>query len=232
MPASDPTTERTPNPQPKSSSSKPLVDGKGWDGKLRHPSKELTTSRTIVNRKATITNPEALTDPENSDSNAPTPDVLPADEALLDDYPVNTTDIDLSRCRVNSIVSLGLSRFTIVKRLCLRQNAIASIKFPDGFGQKLQDLDLYDNLIKHVDGLEQFAESLESLDLSFNKIKHIRGVEKLKELRDLYFVQNRIQRIEGLEGLGKLRMLELAANRIRVGPMDLGTWLDGGLSMC
>lgn len=38
----------------------------------------------------------------------------------------------------------------------------------------------------------------------------------MKDLKDLYFVQNRIQKIEGLEGLGKLRNVELAANRIRV----------------
>lgn len=38
----------------------------------------------------------------------------------------------------------------------------------------------------------------------------------MKELKDLYFVQNRIQKIEGLDALVKLRNLELAANRIRV----------------
>ena len=57
---------------------------------------------------------------------------------------------------------------------------------------------------------------LKSLDLSFNKIKHIKNICHLKELTDLYFVQNKIQRIEGLEGLSKIRNLELAANRIRV----------------
>ena len=42
-------------------------------------------------------------------------------------------------------------------------------------------------------------------------------MDHLRELRDIYFVQNKIQRIEGLDGLTKLRNLELAANRIRVG---------------
>lgn len=222
MTALDPSKDSTSSPQPRSSSHKPLLDSNGWDGKLRHPSKENTspTSPTNPNRKAILTSPEALTDPDYSDPDALPPDLLPADEDLLDDYPPDSTDIDLVHCRISSTPSLQLSRFPIVERLCLRQNAISSIQFPEGFGQKLQDLDLYDNLIKHIDGLDGFAESLESLDLSFNKIKHIRGVGHLKELRDLYFVQNRIQKIEKLEGLEKLRMLELAANRIRVSLVD------------
>lgn len=215
MPASDPPTEHISSPQPESGSSKPLLDSNGWDGKLRHPSKATGTSSASSDCKPSFANPEALTDPDYSDSDAPPPDVVPADEDLLDDYPTDSTDIDLVHCRISSIPSLRLSRFIAVERLCLRQNTISAIEFPESFGQKLQDLDLYDNLIKHVDGLEGFAGSLESLDLSFNKIKRIQGVDKLKELRDLYLVQNRIQKIEGLESLGKLRMLELAANRIR-----------------
>lgn len=216
MPASDTSTEQSPSFPGKASSAKPPLNSNGWDGKLRYPSKETAGSPTNPNRKATLSNPEVFTDPEYSDPDAPKPEVLPADGDLLDDYPTDSTDIDLVHCRISSIPSLQLSRFPAVERLCLRQNAISSIQFPDGFGQKLQDLDLYDNLIKHVAGLEGFAESLESLDLSFNKIKHIRGVERLRGLRDLYLVQNRIQKIEGLIGLEKLRMLELAANRIRV----------------
>lgn len=56
---------------------------------------------------------------------------------------------------------------------------------------------------------------LRSLDLSFNKLKHIRNIGHLKELQDLYFVQNKISKIEGLDGLQKIKILELAANRIR-----------------
>jgi protein phosphatase 1 regulatory subunit 7 len=214
MPVPDPPAGVTP-PSP-SKSSKPLVDSNGWDGKLRHHSHRNSNSPTNSGRRAVLTNPEALEEPDYSDSDCPTPEVLPADEDLLEDYADDTTDIDLVHCRIKSIALLNLSRFPDVERLCLRQNAISSIGFPEDFGRKLQDLDLYDNLIKRVDGLEGLAPSLESLDLSFNKIKHIRGVEKLKKLKDLYFVQNRIQRIEGLDGLDRLRMLELAANRIRV----------------
>ncbi len=228
MPASDSPQERNSSPQPKPSPSKPFLDSKGWDGKLRQPSKETTSSSTNPNRKAILSNPEALTDPEYSDPDAPPPDLLPADEDLLDDCSEDSTDIDLVHCRISSILSLQLSRFPAVERLCLRQNAISSIQFPEGFGQNLQDLDLYDNLIKHVHGLEGFCESLESLDLSFNKIKHIQGVERLNKLRDLYFVQNRIHKIEGLDSLGKLRMLELAANRIRVSVPYLASYSYGG----
>lgn len=53
-------------------------------------------------------------------------------------------------------------------------------------------------------------------------------MDHLKELKDIYFVQNKIQKIEGLDGLAKLRNLELAANRIRVGglPEIYGTEVD------
>lgn len=112
----------------------------------------------------------------------------------------------------------GLDRYTAYKssqKLCLRQNQISHIEIPEPLGEKLQDLDLYDNLISHINGLESFVH-LTSLDLSFNKIKHIKNINHLKQLKDLYFVQNRIQKIEGLEGLSNVRNLELAANRIRV----------------
>lgn len=104
------------------------------------------------------------------------------------------------------------------QRLCLRQNQISTISFPDSLGPVLHELDLYDNLIGHIKGLEEL-KNLTSLDLSFNKIKHIKNVNHLTKLKDLYFVQNKIQKIEGLEGLPGLRQVELAANRIRVSAM-------------
>lgn len=45
-----------------------MKDSKGWDGKLR------------VEPKATITNPEALEDPDYSDSDAPPAEEIDADE--------------------------------------------------------------------------------------------------------------------------------------------------------
>ncbi|KAI9820111.1 MAG: hypothetical protein M1832_003818 [Thelocarpon impressellum] len=177
-------------------------DSKGWDGKLR------------VERKAVLANPEALSDPEYSDADAPPVDVIAADGGLLEEYPSDTDEIDLVHCRISSIPSLKLERFSKVERLCLRQNSIHHVEGLSSVGPTLQDLDLYDNLISHIKGLDSLTK-LTSLDLSFNKIKAIEHVDHLKELKDIYFVQNRISKIEGLDGLVRLRNLELAANRIR-----------------
>lgn len=173
----------------------------GWDGKLR------------LNR-AVLANPEALSDPDYSDPDAPPPEKIEADEDLLNEEPLETTDIDLVHCRISSIPALHLERFTRVERLCLRQNAVQSIEFPQQLGENLEELDLYDNLISHIKGLEQLTK-LTTLDLSFNKIKHIKNLSQLTNLKELYFVSNKISRIENLESLKGLRMIELAANRIR-----------------
>ncbi|KAE8149676.1 NIF-domain-containing protein [Aspergillus avenaceus] len=177
-------------------------DSKGWDGKLR------------VGPTATITNPEALEDPDYSDEDAPPVEEIEADEDLLEDEDKDTEEIDLVHCRISSIPALHLERFLKLQRICLRQNQISRINFPPEIAASLVELDLYDNLISHVKGLDEFR-GLTSLDLSFNKIKHIKNVAHLVKLTDLYFVQNRISRIEGLEGLSVLRNLELGANRIR-----------------
>ncbi|MCJ1229910.1 hypothetical protein MMC12_006581 [Toensbergia leucococca] len=179
-----------------------LRDSHGWDGKLR------------LDRKAIITNGEVLSDPDQSDEDAPPVDQIEADEDLLDGYELDIDDIDLVHCRVSSIPALRLERFTKVEKLCLRQNQISSIEIPSNLGSTLEDLDLYDNLISHIKGLDSLVH-LTSLDLSFNKIKRVQNVNHLKKLKDLYFVQNKIPRIEGLDGLAGLRNLELAANRIR-----------------
>ena len=42
----------------------------GWDGKLR------------VNKRAVLANPEALSDPEYSDEDAPAPEQIDADEGV------------------------------------------------------------------------------------------------------------------------------------------------------
>ena len=107
------------------------------------------------------------------------------------------------------------------QKLGLRQNQISHINFPPNFGKILKDLDLYDNLISHVQGLDSLTD-LESLDLSYNKIKHIKNIKHLEKLKDLYFVQNKISKIEGLDGLTKLRNLELGGNRIRVSMIAAG----------
>jgi protein phosphatase 1 regulatory subunit 7 len=195
----------------------------GWDGKLR------------IEKKLELANPEALSDPEYSDEENVVPgEVIDADEGihthfqvplhkyqadhpspdLLDDYPLDTQEIDCVHARISSIPSLHLERFEAVTRLCLRQNTITEIESLECLASTLTELDLYDNLIAHIRNLESLTK-LTSLDLSFNKIKHMKHISHLVNLTDLYFVQNKISTIENLDGLTNLRNLELAANRIR-----------------
>lgn len=183
----------------------PLRTSSGWDGKLRLPNAE---------RTATLVNPEALSDPDYSDPDAPPVEQIPPDEDLLDDEDPETEDIDLVHCRIADIELLQLERFKQLKRLCLRQNAIETIALPDALGKTLEELDLYDNLISSIRGLDCLT-NLRTLDLSFNKIKHIKNLTALTSLKEMYFVQNRISQIENLEPLVNLTMIELAANRIR-----------------
>ncbi|ESZ98943.1 putative protein phosphatase 1 regulatory subunit SDS22 [Sclerotinia borealis F-4128] len=183
------------------------LSSSGWDGKLRVEKEK--------GKKLELANPEAISDPEYSDEENVHPgEVIDADEDLLDDYPLDTEEIDLVHARISSIPSLRLSRFPQIQRLCLRQNTITTIEDLSRLSLTLTDLDLYDNLIAHIRGLEELTH-LTSLDLSFNKLKHIKKISHLISLTDLYFVQNKLTLIENLDGLSKLRNLELAANRIR-----------------
>ncbi|KAK0291096.1 protein phosphatase regulatory subunit Sds22 [Friedmanniomyces endolithicus] len=179
----------------------------GWDGKLR------------VNKQATLANPEALSDPDYSDEDAPPIDQIEADEDLLDgeDFESEaraTLGIDIQHSRVSTIPALHLERFKRLRRLCLRQNSIQRIELPPELASTLEELELYDNLVKHIDGLQDFTH-LQILDLSYNKLKHIKNLAHLTKLHHLYFVQNRLSNIENLEALTELVYLELGANRIR-----------------
>lgn len=208
-PATSANGHGTPSTQQQEEKHSTPRDSKGWDGKLR-----------IEKPRAVLANPEALSDPEYSDEEAPPVDVIEADEDLLEGYSPDEDEVNLVHCRISSIPALHLERFTQLERLCLRQNTISHLELPSSLGPTLKELDLYDNLISHIKGLEDLTE-LTSLDLSFNKIKHIKRVEHLKKLKELFFVQNKIQKIEGLEGLTELRNLELGANRIRVGKYSI-----------
>lgn len=174
----------------------------GWDGKLR------------VTKQAVLANPEALSDPEYSDEDAPPVDQIDADEDLLDAEDPDVEEIELQHAKIATIPALHLERFRKLKRLGLRQNQIQRIELPHCLAKCLEELELYDNLIKHLEGLEEFTE-LRSLDLSYNKLKHIKNISSLRKLDHLYFVQNRLTKIENLEELRNLVYLELGANRIR-----------------
>lgn len=202
---SDGDTYRTTTQELNGEATSALRTSTGWDGKLRLAN----TPRT-----ATLANPEALSDPDYSDPDAPPVEQIPPDEDLLDDEDPETEDIDLVHCRIADTELLRLDRFTRLKRLCLRQNAIETVVLPDVLGEKLEELDLYDNLISSIRGLDKLT-NIKTLDLSFNKIKHIKNLSALTSLTELYFVQNRIAKVENLESLTNLTMIELAANRIR-----------------
>lgn len=133
-----------------------------------------------------------------------------ADEDLLEDYLSDTDEIACIHSKVRSLANLNLQRFSKVKTLCLRQNEITKIQ---ALPSTLVELDLYDNLIGHIDGLSDL--DLDILDLSFNRIKHIKNISHLTKLSKLYLVQNKISKIENLEGLQNLTMIELGANKIR-----------------
>jgi len=95
-----------------------------------------------------LANPEALSDPEYSDDDAPPVDQIDADENLLDDEDPDAEDIDVQHSRVSSIAGLRLDRFKRLRRLCLRQNQIQRIELPETCETTLEELELYDNLIK------------------------------------------------------------------------------------
>ncbi|CAK3881318.1 probable phosphatase PP1 regulatory subunit Sds22 [Lecanosticta acicola] len=202
MPDTDGTPLQNGHTNGTASHSTPPRSKSGWDGKLR------------VNKHATLANPEALSDPEYSDEDAPPVEQIDADEDLLDGEDPDVDEIELLHSKITSIPALRLERFKRLRRICLRQNQIQRITLPETCTSTLEDLELYDNLIKHIEGLEDYTR-LQSLDLSYNKLKHIKRLSTLKELHHLYLVQNRISKIEGLQDLTNLVYLELGANRIR-----------------
>ncbi|ODV92425.1 hypothetical protein CANCADRAFT_86714 [Tortispora caseinolytica NRRL Y-17796] len=163
---------------------------------------------------------------------------------LLNEFDENTEEIDLTHCRIRSIKNLeivnseGVCRLPQLKYLGLRQNLITSLNGIEDLPLSIEELDLYDNLIRHGGRVARLV-NLKSLDLSFNKLKHIpsykddeesdgtvKGVIHLSKLENLYFVQNKISKIEHLfdpelRQAGKpqmadtLKNLELGGNRIR-----------------
>lgn len=74
-------------PEPNDTPSKPSTphSKSGWDGKLR------------VNKQATLANPEALSDPEYSDDDAPPVDQIAADEGGISRRITPGTRLTLTR---------------------------------------------------------------------------------------------------------------------------------------
>lgn len=82
----------------------------GWDGKLRLDK----------NKKAVLANPEALSDPEYSDEDAPPVEQIEADEDLLEDEDPETEVISLLPwCILVLIVCRKSTCSTVASRLSL-----------------------------------------------------------------------------------------------------------------
>ncbi|KAJ7052634.1 hypothetical protein C8F01DRAFT_1170675 [Mycena amicta] len=162
-----------------------------------------------------------LPDPEESDDE-PQEAFIDEERDFLAELPDETEDLELVHLRIGSLAPLRLPRFAAhLKKLCLRQNFISRLD-PEIFHTltKLQELDLYDNKVKHLDdSLDNLSElSIHSafLDLSFNLVKSVpEALQHLPSLQTVYFVQNRISRISNLQACVSLRSLELGGNKIR-----------------
>lgn len=147
-------------------------------------------------------------------------DVLPADDELTSDIPLDSEYIDLVHLKISSLENLKLERFKNLTSINLRDNLITSLNALKTLSNEtklnIEELDFYDNRIKHISShLNEFINVI-NLDLSFNNIKHIKHLENLKKLENLYFVQNKISKIEGLENFKNLKNLELGGNKIEI----------------
>ncbi|KAF7327617.1 LRRcap domain-containing protein [Mycena kentingensis (nom. inval.)] len=160
-----------------------------------------------------------LPDPDDADSDEePTEAFIDEERDFLAELPDETEDLELVHLRIGSLAPLRLPRFAAhLKKLCLRQNFISKLD-PEIFHSltKLQELDLYDNKVKHLDDALNKLEELAILDLSFNLVKSVpEALQHLSSLRTVFFVQNRISRISNLQNSLALTSLELGGNRIR-----------------
>merc|ERR1711916_409672 len=96
----------------------------------------------------------------------------------------------------------GLGELTSV---CLRNNRI----------KKVEELDMYGNSVKVVEGIEHLA-ALRVLDLSFNLVRDMSPLGSgFASLTKLYLCANKISAICGLDSVPALEVLELGSNRIR-----------------
>jgi len=105
----------------------------------------------------------------------------------------------------------GLGELTSV---CLRNNRIKKVENL-GAASKLEELDMYGNSVKVVEGIEHLA-ALRVLDLSFNLVRDMSPLGSgFASLTKLYLCANKISAICGLDSVPALEVLELGSNRIR-----------------
>jgi protein phosphatase 1 regulatory subunit 7 len=142
------------------------------------------------------------------------PEQIDADEDLAAEFPDDTEYLELVHLKIRSMEDLNLGRFKQLKSLVLRQNLLDSMGEVKHVPDEIEELDLYDNRIKHISSHVNDKTGLKNLDLSFNKIRNIKNIDKLVHLENLYFVQNKITDIVNLDTFSVLKNLELGGNRI------------------
>ncbi|KIY43946.1 L domain-like protein [Fistulina hepatica ATCC 64428] len=169
-------------------------------------------------RVATTVSADAVSDDEEDRRSGDNDSQEGPDADFLEGYPDDTEELDLIHLRIKTLEVLNLPRFAAhLRQLCLRQNEITHLD-PESLSPltQLEELDLYDNKLKHIDNALDNLQKLGVLDLSFNIFKSIpECINRLAALHTVYFVQNRISTITHLELTTRLRSLELGGNRIR-----------------
>ncbi|SSD59369.1 related to Protein phosphatase 1 regulatory subunit SDS22 [Saccharomycodes ludwigii] len=158
------------------------------------------------------------TNQKGEHTEVPEEELIKADGELTADMdPETTTTIDLIHCRIRSLEALNLYRFYKLVALNLRTNLIQSISEVEVLpAATIEELDFYDNRIKHISHNIKKLTNLKNLDLSFNRIKHLKNIAGLTNLENLYLVANEIETIEdnALVNLPKLTNLELGGNSL------------------
>lgn len=105
-----------------------------------------------------------------------------------------------------------LKPFTSLQRLCVTDNAIASLTDITHL-KDLKELILSNNLLQSLDGIENFPH-LQKLIVNGNKLTSLAKLGATRQLKSLYAGANQLQDIQVLRCLPRLTELGLFCNRI------------------
>ncbi len=119
-------------------------------------------------------------------------------------------NIELDTVKYNDRI-IGLMQEQILNLRDQNIENINQIENLEHLYDKIQELNLSNNIVKDLDGIENFT-NLRTLNMNNNKIRSIKNIEKLKELRSVSFRNNNISEIEEIKELTKLEHLDLSGN--------------------
>jgi protein phosphatase 1 regulatory subunit 7 len=112
---------------------------------------ETNNNNTQVEKKEEpVVQPE---DNDSSDNEGITEEVKELGPEFLADVSLDSEDLDLTHTQISNLDKININRFTLLKTLSLRQNVITKISGLDKL-VNLEELDLYDNRIKHIENLD------------------------------------------------------------------------------